>query len=135
MNADEFPTSTQLDTIKGVAALVALCHNAARDGGWWTDLNTGESLIGKRNVPEMLCLVHSEVSEAMEGYRKNLMDTHLPQRHMFEVELADAIIRIADLAGAFGFDLGATIVEKVAYNRKRADHQIDNRRKIDGKKF
>ena len=44
------------------------------EAGWWTDVRTGESLLGKdeygrdkRNVPEMLCLIHSEVSEAMEG--------------------------------------------------------------------
>ena len=39
---------------------------------WWIDLETGKPL--KRNVGELLCLVHSEVSEAMEGHRKNLMD-------------------------------------------------------------
>lgn len=127
--------STEEEVLTGVESLVTLCHNAARDGGWWTDINTGESLIGKRNVPEMLCLVHSEISEAMEGYRKNLPDDHLPHRSMFEVELADAVIRIADLAGAYGFDLGAAIVEKVAYNRQRADHKLENRAKEGGKKF
>ena len=34
----------------------------------------------------------------MEGARKDLMDTHLKHRSMMEVELADAIIRIFDLA-------------------------------------
>lgn len=135
MNADEYPSDDQLDVIYGVKALVSLCHNAARNGGWWTDLHTGESLIGKRNVPEMLCLIHSEISEAMEGYRKNLMDDKLPHRTMFEVELADAIIRIADLAGAHGLDLSGAIVEKVAYNTKRADHKPENRKQENGKKF
>jgi len=35
--------------------------------GWWTDLKTGEDLHGKRNVGELLCLIHSEISEAAEA--------------------------------------------------------------------
>ena len=38
---------------------------------------------------------------------------------MVEVELADAVIRIADLAGALGLDLGGAIAEKLEYNRNR----------------
>jgi hypothetical protein len=53
----------------------------------------------------MLCLIHSEISEAMEGARKGIMDDHLPNRPMEEVELADAIIRICDYAGGFGLDV------------------------------
>lgn len=83
----------------------------------------------------MLCLVHSEVSEAMEGHRKNLMDDKLPHRKMFEVELADAIIRILDIAGAHELDLGGAIVEKLQYNMFRPDHKIENRLKEDGKKY
>lgn len=45
------------------------CHAASRRAGWYTDLTTGKAL--DRNVPEMLCLIHSEISEAMEGYRKS----------------------------------------------------------------
>mgnify|MGYP006349668133 FL=1 len=68
--------------------------------GWWTNIETGESLESKkgeppkRNVPEMLMLVVSEVVEGLEGHRKNLMDDKLPHRPMLEVELADAVIRI-----------------------------------------
>ena len=109
--------------------------------GWWTNLETGEDLTSKlgekpkRNVPEMLCLVHSEVSEAMEGYRKNLMDDKLPHRSMLEVELADAVIRILDMCGGLGLDLQGAIYEKLAYNAQRADHKVENRLKENGKKF
>lgn len=116
-------------------SLVALCHNAAVAGGWWTDLHTGESLKGKRNVGEMLCLVHSEISEAMESHRKNLMDDKLPHRKGIEVELADAVIRIADLAGALDLDLGEAIAEKLAYNASRADHKPENRKAAGGKAY
>jgi NTP pyrophosphatase (non-canonical NTP hydrolase) len=125
---------TQRELISdGVTELVALCHGAAVRGGWWHDLATKQPL--QRNVPEMLCLIHSEISEAMEGYRKNLLDDKLPHRQMLEVELADAVIRIADLCGGLGLDLSGAILEKLEYNAKRADHKPENRAKEGGKKF
>ena len=113
--------------------LTEVCHSASVKAGWWNDLVTGEKL--NRNVPELLMLVVSEISEAMEGYRKNLMDDKLLHRKMMEVELADAVIRIFDLAGSQGFDLGSAIEEKMAYNLVREDHQKESRMGENGKKF
>lgn len=116
--------------------MVTQVHENNVEAGWWTDLRTGESLINApRIVGEKLCLVHSEISEGMEGDRKNLMDDKLPHRSMLEVELADAIIRIMDLAGAKGLDLGGAIVEKLLYNSTRLDHKIENRLKENGKAY
>ena len=121
------PVSIQV----GVANLVSACHGMALAGGWWNNPRTGESLLGKdengkdkRNVPELLCLIHSEISEAMEGHRKNKDDEHLPQYKSIDVELADAIIRICDLAGSRGVNLGEIIVAKMEYNAQRADHSL-----------
>lgn len=116
---------------------VAICHQASLDAGWWTDINTGEPIdtSSKDVVAARLMLIVSELSEAMEGHRKNKMDDHLPLRRSFEVELADTAIRIFDLAGAMRLDLGGAISEKVAYNRTRKDHKILNRRKEGGKRY
>jgi len=104
--------------------------------GWWTDLATGTAKP-KGSITEILAkfaLVHSEVSEATEGVRKGMMDDHLKHRPMVEVELADAIIRILDVAGHEGWDVAGAITEKLAYNAQRADHKIENRLAEGGKK-
>lgn len=125
---------TNLTTaLSGLSTLQSICHQNAVDGGWWHDLATGECL--NRNKGELLCLMHSEISEAMEGERKGLMDDKLPHRPMAEVELADTIIRILDYAGAFGYDIAGALGEKMEYNRQREDHKIENRKKEGGKKF
>jgi NTP pyrophosphatase (non-canonical NTP hydrolase) len=131
------------------------------NAGWWTDLKFDEkvqklkdrgfeqasidtiletlgierSTLKTRNKGELLMLVVSEIAEAMEGVRKNLMDDKLPHRQMLEVELADAFIRMFDIAGAYGLDLGGAIAEKRNFNASRADHKIENRLKDNGKKF
>jgi hypothetical protein len=135
-------------SIKSVGnVLTTACHGLAKESGWWNDLKTGEDLTSpmfgvhgnpeslKINVPEKLMLIVSEVSEGMEGHRKNLMDDKLPHRMMLEVELADAVIRIFDLAGGIGLDVAGAIVEKLAFNAQRADHKPENRRQEGGKGF
>lgn len=61
--------------------------------GWWDDMD--------RCVYQTLQLVSTEIAEATEGERKNLMDDKLPHRKMGEVELADAAIRLLDMAGRY----------------------------------
>jgi len=107
------------------------CH--AANAKWWQDVTTGERI--DRNKGELLCLIHSEISEAMEGERKNLMDDKLPHRRMAEVELADAMIRIFDYAGAFGYDLAGAYTEKMAFNASRIDHTHAARASAGGKSF
>lgn len=163
--------------------------------GWWDDPN--------RCIYQTLQLVSTEIAEATEGERKGLMDDHLPNRKMGEVELADALIRVLDLAGRYdwkfndqvapppqcvavdmsiggkhlfinacligllhnlqddlngddsvvnyhyshlvvaivstaethGYDIEGAMVEKLAYNKNRADHKRANRAKEGGKAF
>jgi len=110
-----------------------ICYNDSLLAGWHTNIITGE--LKERNKAEMICLIHSELSEAMEGERKNLMDDHLPNRPMAEVEMADAVIRIMDYCGRWGYDIGGAVMEKLEYNANRADHKIENRIKENGKAF
>ena len=100
---------------------------------WWLDIETGEPT--QRNFGELIALCHSELSEALEGHRKGLMDDHLPNRPMAEVELADCIIRILDMGAGLGFDLEGAYQEKMAYNAQREDHKIESRKLATGKKY
>lgn len=100
---------------------------------WWVDLETGEPIT--RNVGELLMLSVSELAEALEGHRKNLPDDKLPHRKMFEVEIADCVIRLLDIAGGLGLDLGGAFEEKMAYNATRVDHTHEARKAVDGKKY
>lgn len=117
----------------GLQAAQSISHRLAAHSGWWLDTETGEDVRSwpdkflKLWVMAKLALVHSEVSEGVEGYRKGRNDDHLPHRDMLEVELADAVIRILDLAGGLNLDVAGAVVEKLAYNQKRADHKVENR--------
>ena len=96
-----------------IPSLIQRCHKASRDGGWYTDLETGLPL--DRNVGEMMVLIHSEVSEAYDAWRSDSMDDKLPHRLGVEVELADTLIRIFDLAGYLKLQItqsGSNIVKE-----------------------
>lgn len=141
--------SVILNIIGTVNALRDHCHNAAAKSGWWTHRKTGldlvsvirspvnpaQELLAGALVAQKLALVHSEVSEALEGHRKDKMDEHLPHLPSIGVELADAFIRICDTAGALNIDLGRCVAEKMLYNADRADHKPENREAVGGKSY
>lgn len=127
MSADE------LAAFNGLNAVKKLANETAVASGWYTDLRTGQ--LVDRNVGEVIALMHSELSEALEGWRKRLMDEHLPTRSSMEVEFADCIIRIADTAAAMGLDIAGAFVEKNRFNKTRADHKLSERNKEHGKRI
>lgn len=102
-----------------IETVINQSHQTAIGKGWWST---------DREVPELLALVHSEVSEALESYRETGTE-HLNKvwyeekngkPEGFTVELADIIIRIADMCGEFNLDLGKALAEKMAYNETRS---------------
>ena len=117
----------------GMCAAQNLAHSTATDAGWYKDPATGEPV--ERNFGEVVALIHSELSEALEADRKGLMDDKLPHRDGREVEFADCIIRILDTAAALGLDVAGAFIEKNRYNRQRADHKLANRASENGKRY
>lgn len=106
----------------------AKVHQWAMQKGFWDEEEVREpnkagGVVRKMEsltVPAKIALIHSELSEAMEAHREgNRFDDKLPERSGIEVELADAVIRIMDLAGALGLDVGGAIGDKMKYNESR----------------
>lgn len=112
--------------------LTDACHLASKRAGWWEGINPRDPYV----TATKLMLAVSELAEAMEGARKGLKDDKLPDCEMLEVELADCVIRVFDLAGALGYsNFGGTLARKMLFNATRADHKVENRAAEGGKKF
>lgn len=85
-----------------------IVHDWAKKKGWWDE---------PRNDGELIALMHSELSEALEFMRHgNPPDDKVPQHSGVAAEMADCVIRIMDFCGHHGIDLGKVIRDKHAYN-------------------
>ena len=97
-----------------INTLCKLAHKNAVAHGWWeTKISFGQEIA----------LMHSELSEALEDYRNNLEFNEIyfdgDKPYGIPVELADCVIRIFGICGAYKIDLQKAIIKKMAYNEKR----------------
>lgn len=92
------------------------CHeNALKHGFWSSDVNHDTTLILSK-----ASLIHSEISEFVEAVRHGKKKSdHVPDITLEEEELADAIIRILDLAGYLKIDLDKAVRLKMEFNKSR----------------
>ena len=70
-------------------------------------------------VAQKISLIHSELSEALEAWRKRKKSDFVNGRDSFELEIADTIIRIFDLCGFLEIDIEKRMIWKHNYNKKR----------------
>jgi NTP pyrophosphatase (non-canonical NTP hydrolase) len=90
--------------------LIHECHKTSAEHGWWLE---------PRNKGEAIALMHSELSEMLEGVRKPAKDEHCPMFSSEEIELADLIIRAFDYAEGFNLRLEYALEAKMAFNKTR----------------
>lgn len=126
-------TPTEWAAYSGIQCAMRLAHETATEAGWYKDPATGEPVA--RNFGEVVALMHSELSEALEADRKGLKDEKLPHRDGREVEFVDCILRILDTAAALNLDIAGALIEKNRFNARRADHKLENRAKAGGKAY
>lgn len=99
------------------------CYATAKEKGWH-DADKNGSFV------EKLCLLHAEISEAVEEYRKGFdpdaiyfassSENPIEKPEGVAIELADVFIRLMDTCEEYGIDLERAVEIKMEYNKTRS---------------
>lgn len=136
----------RMSEVQGILGRLAEeIHATAIEHGWWGDLTDyvgreveSTALPVERNFGEVIALIHSEASEALEAYRDGmpinrnkyecpkcgLNESGVPHTMVLKPvgvpsEMADIIIRVLDACAAYGIDIDQAVREKMTYNKTR----------------
>jgi hypothetical protein len=99
----------------GIRAMQRAAHALAVAKGWYSP---------RKTFTEAIALIHSEISEALEEYRNGNLERGIyygenGKPEGVDIELADAVIRIMDLAEDNKIDLGEALLVKHKFNMTR----------------
>lgn len=109
-----------------ITGLVQVCHATAKSKGWW------EPPV--RTFGDQIALMHSELSEALEEFRRWGLDesklmyysANTMKPEGIAAEFADVLIRIFDTCGYYGIPLEEALEAKMEYNKTRS-HKHGNK--------